>query len=83
MDTIIIIFSFLGLSIVAAVGAWIIIRRRRKRDFDMTPRDRNGNPIEDRQSYRDEDDEEYEEDEVEEDIDDDPAEAPIYDEDLT
>ena len=83
MDTIIIIFSFLGLSVVAAVGAWIIIRHQRKRDFDMTPRDRNGNSIEDRQAYRDEDEEEYEEDEVEEDIDDDPAEAPIYDEDLT
>ena len=60
--------SLVGLIVVILVGIWLVVRHRRKVDFDMTPRDRNGNPIDDSD---------------EEDEDNDPAEAPIYDDDLT
>ncbi|MDM8332773.1 hypothetical protein QUW45_08895 [Limosilactobacillus pontis] len=60
--------SLVGLIVVILVGIWLVVRHRRKVDFDMTPRDRNGTPIDDSD---------------EEDEDNDPAEAPIYDDDLT
>lgn len=65
---------------VIAFFVILILRHHRRRNFDMTPRDRHGDAITD---DPDDDQSSDDEDDNEEDPDQDPSQAPIYDDDNT